>query len=58
MGVFFHHAQKQAFKFENRWRVKKSSPESGDVSDHSPQLTTMPNWQGSKLKGARVPVAP
>ena len=44
MGVFFHHAQKQAFKFENRWRVKKSSPKSGDVSDHSPQLSTMPNW--------------
>ena len=34
---------RQAFRFENRWRVKKSSPKSGEVSDHSPQLTTMPN---------------
>ena len=31
----------QAFRFENRWRVKKSSPKSGEVRDHSPQLTTM-----------------
>ena len=33
--------QWQAFRFENQWRVKKSSPESGELSDHSPQLTTI-----------------
>ena len=28
----------QAFKFENWWRLKKSSPQSVEASDHSPGI--------------------
>ena len=34
----------QAFRFKNWWRVKKSSPQSGEASDHSPELNAMANW--------------